>query len=272
MNRLKLFALIISTAFLGAALPLWQSFAQVPSAWNPLVGIGYCPNTVAFDGSTRVFLGSGLTGAADSKLLTIFTWFKTNTNGAATRFIQSDGASPGNLRYSKSSTNNVTLLIGDTAGAAALSIASTAGGVLSSGGYYSVLISVDMANTSKRHLYINDVSDLTVTIYNNATLDLTKADWAVGFDGGSTLHFDGDMANLMVWFGTYVDFSTTSNRRLFIDPNNRPIDPRVAIAALGSPIMGFSGPTSTWQNNLLGTGGPFSVTAGSLTTALKPPC
>ena len=77
------------------------------------------------------------------------------------------------------------------------------------------------------------------------------------------------MADLMMWPGTYLDFSVEANRRLFISAAGKPVDPAVAVAALGTPIVRFSGPTASWHTNK-GSGGGFTEN-GALTDASTSP-
>ena len=131
------------------------------------------------------------------------------------------------------------------------------------------MFSFDMADTGKRHLYINDASDLaTVTTYTDDTIDFTYADWGVGAEADGTAKFNGDMADLLFWSGVYVDLSTTANRRLLINGNKTPVDPDKAsgaVATLGTPIVRLTNATATWQTNA-GSGGDFTEN-GALTDA-----
>jgi hypothetical protein len=50
------------------------------------------------------------------------------------------------------------------------------------------------------------------------------------------------IADSLMWTGVSLDTSVTEHRRLFIDAAGRPVNPSVAIAALGTPVYDLRGP------------------------------
>ncbi|WP_224710078.1 hypothetical protein [Mesorhizobium sp. CA5] len=137
-------------------------------------------------------------------------------------------------------------------------------------GWCHFLVSFQLASTATRWLYMNDVSDLaTVPTYaTGSTVDWTLVDWFISGGGTGNLKYPGDMADLLVW-PTYLDLSVVANRRLFIDSIKKPVDPAVAVAALGTPLIRLSGPTSGWPTNK-GGGGGFTL-SGTLADATTRP-
>jgi hypothetical protein len=65
-----------------------------------------------------------------------------------------------------------------------------------------------------------------------------------------------EMADFMMWTGVSLDTSVTGNRRLFIDADGNPVNPSVAIAALGTPVYDFRGPASDVATNRGSAGNP----------------
>lgn len=218
-----------------------------------------------FDGTTDYLTrGAGLTGAADSKLLTFSGWFKwdgaveggrvvasvTTVGGATQRTRVHFDSTPGSNRFSVSGYNAAGAQI-LAAGAAQIPVA---------GRWCHYLFSADLSNAAKRHLYIDDVSDVNVGTHTNDTIDFTMADWGVGALPDGSIKLDGDLAD--VWFmpGVYIDFSVEANRRKFIDSMLRP----VGLGADGSlptgtpPLIFLSGEIAAWHTNK-GTGGGFTV-------------
>lgn len=137
------------------------------------------------------------------------------------------------------------------------------------------MISVDMADTNKRHIYQGDaVKTGGWFTYTDAAIDFTNSDWSFAADpDGSTKH-DGGFAEVMFWPGVYIDFSQTANRRKFISSSGKPINPSAgggAIATLGAPAIYFHLDDGETANNFVAnndggaTGGAFTVT-GALTT------
>ena len=127
-----------------------------------------------------------------------------------------------------------------------------------------------MANTAQRHIYLDDVSSLSVTTYNDLALDLTATSWGFGATSAGATKITSDIADVQFWFGAYIDLSVEANRRLFITAGGQPVDPAIAAAsALGTPIVRFAATTvASWHTNT-GTGGGFTVN-GALTTGTGP--
>lgn len=214
--------------------------------------------------------GGGLTGSSDSKLWTVSFWIKRVSDADTYRVFNGNTTLGGGIatvqtRMAVDISGSFQLLGFNSTGAVILNILTSTGSVTVASSWVNILASVDMANSSNRHLYINDVSDLaTVTTYTNDTIDFTYADWGVGGQPNSSGLLNGAMAD--IWFapGVYIDFSVTANRRLFIDAQGRPVSlgPTGAIP-LGTPPLSYTrGPASLAATNF-GTGGNYTV-LGSL--------
>lgn len=230
-------------------------------------------NAVNFDGSTAVANGTGaLTGVSNSKLLMCSFWLKTSIT------------SQGTILDTRSDDSDIETV--DTAGTLHVKFPSAVSGealefttstAVNSGSWVHVLFAVDLANTSNRWVYIDDTLDSSVTWtnYSNEVMNFSVTGWAIGgrarFSGTPIPEYTGDLYDF--WFGTgeWLDLSTTSNRRKFIDASGNP----VFLGATGgvptgsAPIMFFSGPTASWHENK-GTGGTFTK-IGTLTTASTSP-
>lgn len=237
--------------------------------------ISYRAPAVNFNGTdTYLTRGAGLTGAADSKLVTGSFWVKHAVDDVEERYIAGattvGGATIAGFRPFRFNTNNSLVVFGANAANTAIlniqsSVDSMAAGVWRHGMY-----SVDMADTAKRHLYINDVSDLdSVTTYTDDTLDFTLADWAIGARVNAANKLNGDMADFLLWPGVYVDLSVEANRRLFISAAGKPVRPQVAEDALGTPLVALYGPTASWHTNK-GSGGGFTENGALADAATSP--
>ena len=107
------------------------------------------------------------------------------------------------------------------------------------------------------------------------TMTMNGVDCYIGDDTFGE-NYVGDMADLSMWPGvsffnageTAIDSATL---QLFRTVGGKPVDPAVAIAALGTPAVMLTGGASTFANNSLGSGGAFSVDAGTLTDAATAP-
>lgn len=231
---------------------------------------------VAFDGSTDYYTrGAGLTGAADSKLLSFSLWVRLDaTSASGGRIIASTstlagGAANARFRIAFSgSAGNISIIGTNSAGTTILAITSAE---LLLGVWSHVLVSVDMSDTAKRHIYVNDISALSsVTTYTNDTIDFTQADWGIGAYPDGTVPLTAALSD--VWFmpGTYIDFSVEANRRKFISKYGRP----VPLGATGStptgsqPILYLSKDDTAFTTNE-GSGGDFTENGTPLADVIR---
>ena len=125
--------------------------------------------------------------------------------------------------------------------------------------FYNVLISVDLANTSNRGVYVNDVSQsVTWTTYTNDSIDFTRSLHRIaasGTTGGAGQLYKGRLAHVYLDY-TYRNLSVEANRRLFITADRKPAANQAAL----NPILylPLNDPTQPGKN--LGTGGDFALT------------
>lgn len=241
----------------------------------------YTANAVHFDGTNDwLSRGAGLTGAADSKLLTFSVWLNSTDAAGAQQIFHHEGSGAANrtrlFKQSSSATRpNSFAIRGHAAGdtnTTVLSLESSSNSLAASFGWVNILLSVDVSDSGKRHLYINDSADLdAVLTYTDAVIDFTLTDCGVGGRGsdGNAL-ISADMADLWYAPGVYIDFSVEANRRKFISAAGEPVD----LGADGraptrsAPLVFLSGATEGWHINK-GTGGGFTEN-GALTTATPP--
>ena len=216
-----------------------------------------------FDGSavyaTRT---AGLTGAADSKQLTLSAWVRPESTTLQSYLLTSSESLAGaadRFLFNILAGGQVQLFAKNAAGTAILNIFSA--GVLPLDTWSHVLISVDMSAPAKRHLYINGVSDLQVTTFTDGTLDFTSSDWSVAAGPNAGNKFDGSLAD--VWFnpGVYMDFANRGIRAKFYSAKNGPenLGQYGELPTGTSPLVFMSGAYSTWRLNK-GKGGGFSAT------------
>lgn len=239
----------------------------------------YAPNAVNFDGTTTYLTNaSNLTGIAGGKTGSVSFWFRPGTSSNAEEDILSI-----TFPSSVATTNRLVVyylpLTGDfkvigrnSSGATILQIATATHAYTSTSTYYNVLISWDLS-ASSTNIFINNVSDKTVTLVTNDTIDYAVSSGAFNVGHGSASNpflLNGDISEL--YFNlNYIDFSVSGNRAKFIDSNGYP----VSLGADGStptgaqPILYLSQPAASFQTNE-GSGGNFTVT-GSITNATSTP-
>ena len=233
-----------------------------------------------FDGTNDYMTrGAGLTGAADSKLGIISFWCRIDAGDGTTRLLQSSATTVGGatqgFRVFANTTNGIEFLGTNAAASSILSITTSTNSVLAGATWRHVLCSFDMSDTAKRHLYLNDVSDLNVATYTNDTIDYTFADWSIGARPDGAVKVDGCFAEFYLAFGQYLDFSIIANRRRFISANGKPVwlGTDGAIPTGTAPLVyqrvADGAAVATFATNL-GTGGNFSIT-GTLTAGSTSP-
>lgn len=205
--------------------------------------------------------GGGLTGAVDGKQLTFVGWIyiASGSSGRLIAGVSTLGGTTGLTRVALDANNSV-FLIGNNA--AATVICDIRSSPLTSDVWHHVMISVDLSDTGKRHIYIDGVSNLAViTTYTNDTLDLTIADWGVlNYPGGGVgTQFSGGAADF--WFDdSYIDFSLLANREKFLRNGQPTLLGFTGERPTGSsPLIFMSGEEDVWHMNV-GTGGGFTLT------------
>lgn len=223
------------------------------------------PNAVNFDGTDTVLKrGAAITGATDSKQVTGSFWFRRQGGLAVAQTIfaleTAAGGATNHFAITLETSNVLRILGTNAAGTTILDVRTSAFTIDNQ--WHHVLFSFDLTSTSKRWIYVDDVSQLTtVTTYTNDTLDFTLLDASVGAEADGTLLLNADLADLWVAPGTYLDLSVFGNRRFFIDGTLRP----VYLGSTGqtptgsSPAVFLSNSIATWKTNL-GTGGGFTLT------------
>lgn len=229
----------------------------------------YQANGVNFDGTNSYLArGADLTGNANSDLFSGSFWFRRSSAGTNQRVFRSSS----NGAVAIFNINNFLQVTGvNTTPATVLDIR-TATAYDDTSIWHHAMWSVDLSDAAKRHLYVDGQDQLTVNTYTTGqTIDFTQSDHGIGAASNGTLPFGGDLADLWVAPGQYVDLSIESNRHKFIGPNGGAVD----LGSDGStptgvaPLVFLSGGTSTWHTNK-GTGGGFTEN-GALTDAASDP-
>lgn len=215
---------------------------------------GEIAKAVDFDG-TNDYLSraSDLVGNADGKTFTFSAWVWSNLNSDGNFYNSSSkfriNVTPSNLQISAQDVAANPIIVFSSGDFKSLAEIGT---------FYHVLISVDLANTSKRYVYINDVpiTGGTWGTYTNANIDFTNAVHGVGEN------YKGRLAHVFLAY-EYIDLSVEANRRIFITSDRKPSTSASAswiAAGKTAPILYFplSDPTAPGKN--LGTGGDFALT------------
>ena len=242
-------------------------------------------NAADFDGTNDYMAtGAGLTGAADAKSGVLSCWVRVDTSPASVSRLLFGSTTVGggvgtdrfNFSYNTAGNDHFSFIGANSAGTDILHIASSAVAIDPDGTtWYHVLSSWDLATPGARHIYINDVANLTEITFTDDTIDYTLADWSAGARTDAAQKFNGGMFDLYFKMGAYLDFSVEANRRLFIGADGKPVDLGASGTnpGLGTPEvfqhLSNGEAVANFATNR-GGGGNFSIT-GTLETAPTSP-
>lgn len=210
-------------------------------------------DAIDFDGATDYLSRStDLVGNADGKTFTFSAWV-WNAGGYGCIYSNNDqsGDSHGiTIRFDSTSL----YIFGGTGGGGAVLNWFTANFVPKYT-WFHVLISIDLANSANRFVFINDVSvSSTPSTYANSNIDFTRTQHNVGSNPYGLYSNQQRFSNIYLDY-TYRDLSIEANRRLFITADRKPAANQAAL----NPILylPLNDPTQPGKN--LGTGGDFTL-------------
>ena len=204
---------------------------------------------------------SDLSGNADGKTFTFSCWvflppMDNRAGNVNQRVLYATDSSDNGIAINVDLSGQLGIEAGD--GSGSWKLQATASTAIGTNVWTHILVSVDMANSSNRYVYLNDVAaSVTWNVYVNTNLDFTRSTHYIGVWGNGTARFFyDDMAHLYFDY-TYRDLSTESNRRIFIDANGGSTSAS-SLAAL-NPIMYLPMTTAYAVGKNAGTGGDFTV-------------
>lgn len=233
-------------------------------------------NPVFFDGTNDYLTrGATLTGIADGKIVLFSCWFRiAGGSGTERRLLTIRSGTATRLLFNINTSNKLSV-IGRTS-APADTLVGTGATAITNTNWHHAFISVDLANSSNRALYLDGVSDSPTWLpYNNNNIDLDPATPEVVVGGynppGSGLLWNGDMADMYFTTpGSYYDPTSGSNLAKFISAGS-PVDlgPTGTNPTGSQPLVCLNAATlAAWHTNN-GSGGGFTEN-GALTAGTKP--
>jgi len=236
---------------------------------NPVSG-EVLPEAVSFDGTNdNLIKSSDLTNNINSKTFTFSAWFYVTAEDSGKNMYLYDSYYNSGM-YVQFDNNRKFQCLGVAQGGTGngyLSIESPIN-VFVAETWQHIIISVDMANTSNRHVYINDQSiSVTWNSYSNAEIGFAQTVHAIGTNsptGGAGTRSKSRLANMFLDY-TYRDLSVVANRRLFRDAEGKP-----SSTIPSNPIMYLPMKDAATAGVNSGTGGNFTA-VGTLATAERGP-
>ena len=209
---------------------------------------------IDFDGTNDLLSRANLTGNTSSATFTFSAW--VYYTGSTTTFTYNASTSSGGTQYffvSFDSGGNIRVY-GLNSGGTKILDGNGAGFGVPVNTWVSILISIDMSNTSNRRVYFNDaLQQMSWASYTNGSIAFSQSYHSIA--AYSTTFSRARFSNVYLDY-TYRDLSVTANRRLFVTADLKPAAGQAAL----SPIMylPMSDPTQPGLNQ--GTGGNFTLT------------
>ena len=232
---------------------------------------GYEANAVTFDGSNDFLTrGADLTGVSNGKKGIISFFFQFQGGNGSQQYIISGADNDWNI--TKGTDNKFSISLGDPGGTTKIAFKSSSAYTADTN-WHHFLASWDANDpTDSSFLYIDDADDrATVTTAVDAALGYSGDEHIIGAESGGSNSLNAEIADFYVNMVTNLDLSTESNRRKFIDDEDKPVDlgDDCSEPTGSQSIICFTNATATWHTNV-GSGGGFTEN-GALTDAADSP-
>ena len=162
--------------------------------------------------------GAALTGVVDGKIGIFAARIRMlGGDGVAQRIVSNRDASILRFIISRQTTNVINIFGRTTANVTTLHLDSVAT-ITADGSYHNILASWDVENDDN-HIYIDDISSLSTRTSDNANIDYTSTEFAVGADAitGGLNKINADIDVIYLNLAETMDFSIVANRRKYFD-------------------------------------------------------
>lgn len=209
---------------------------------------------IDLDGANDYFSrASDFTGNADGKTFTVSAWVWIDALGADEQIVS---LANGFFTIGISNTGKAEIFAKKADGVTALNAQSTNAAFVAKT-WNNVLISINLANTSNRSVYINDAAvAMTWTSYETTyDIDFTRTPHNIGYD--ATRGYLATRLAHVYLDKTYRDLSNSANRRLFITADRKPASSAALIALSPLAYFKMDDPATAHVNS--GTGGNMSL-------------
>ena len=222
---------------------------------------------VDFDGvSDYLSRSSDLVGNVDSKTFTFSCWVYLGVKNSF-NMIYEVKDTVGKAQIWVGSTG-FDMAFSNSAGTIIMDI--THSGDIPKETWLNILVSVDLANASNRHIYINDtvLSGVAWNSYTNGFIDFTCANHCISAQVGGGSKIKGRLSNLFLSH-QYMDLSIEANRRIFINSDGTSTGnllQRLTSRGFNVPILYLPMRDSATCHVNEGTGGNFTLN-GTIATS-----
>jgi hypothetical protein len=235
-------------------------------------GGGFAPGGVVFNGSSYMARGASM-GGADTKFGTCSFWVWMKGGNSAGQTICFNSVSGANrLAITRTSGNNINLFARDSAGATVLNMSTTGVSFTTSDtAYRHVILSWDL-NAGTGKIYVDGVDRTTGGPGAGNAVDYTGNDFFIGHNGSGGAILNAWLAEFYLDLATAVDITSSTELEKFRSSGGSPVD----LGTTGTNPTGLQprhllrAPAASFTTNS-GSGGNFTVTAGSLSDAATGP-
>ena len=230
------------------------------------------PEAVSFDGTNdSINRTSDLTGNSNGKTFTFSCWFYTGTSASQYKIYQA-----GNSTFNVQGGSEFVVYLKNSSNTSIFQV--DANPLLPINTWCHICLSVDLANTSNRYLYLNDeLVNPSWTRYVDDNVYFSQANHYVGSTIWSSNELiKGRLAHLFLDY-TYRDLSVEANRRMFITGDGKPADGQSSVDTASSDFLDISSRGNAYLTNicfnddgtrlLLGDGGTDDIFQYNLSTA-----
>ena len=198
----------------------------------------------------RLTRTSALSGVSAGKTFTVSAWvFIPNTGTYGQLFYVDTGSQ---TRFELGFGNYIQISARNSSNTKFLDVYTASNVPITPGQWNHILVSMDLTNTSNRHVYVNDSNvSMTYDGYGNEDILFNESKVSIfGQDDNNSKLF-GHLSNFY-FDQTYRNLGTTSNRRLFYAADGTPATGQASL----SPIIYYSFDTLSTTN--AGSGGDFT--------------
>ena len=233
---------------------LWRGNAGAQVINNGIaLGSSGVGNSIDLSDTTqneRLTRTSALSGVSAGKTFTVSAWvFIPNTGVYGQLFYVDTGSQ---TRFEIGFGNYIQISARDSGNTKFLDAYTPSNTPITPGTWNHILVSMDMSNTSRRHVYVNDSSvSLSYDAYSNPNILFDQSYVSIFGQDDTNQKLFGNLSNFY-FDQTYRDLGTTSNRRLFYAADGTPATGQASL----SPVIYY--PFSTLSTTNAGSGGDFT--------------
>jgi hypothetical protein len=227
-----------------------------------LTGTEFNAAGVFFDGiNGSDKLTTAAFSSTTSKQMTFVAWINPDNTASRYLFYVADVVGAGQkFQINFSGTGELTI---QARNAATNVIFQATGSTVFGGsaGWVCVMLSIDLADSGKRHFYVGDVAETTTwTTYTDDLINFSTDDATyVGGHEGLSNRYNGGLSDLWVTADEYIDFSVEANRRKFYSASGEP----ASLGADGSTPTG-SQPLVYLHRRIHATAASYANNKGSI--------